>query len=457
MSLDSLAPNPNNPRTITPAQAAALKASLARFGDLGGIVRNRTTGQLVGGHQRTEAFRQDPEAKITITEALNQPDATGTVAFGYVECHGTRFAFREVEWDSETERAANIAANQHGGDWDDAKLRAMMDSLSAEDRAFTGFSAAEIEEMLSPPPGDADAEPQMDRAAELNKKWGVKPGDLWTIGEHRLLCGDSTLRADVERVMAGERAGLCFTSPPYAQQRDYTSKIGDWHTMMTGTFDALLLSNDAQVLVNLGLVHKDSEWVPYWDKWIEWMRSKGWRRYGLYIWDQMHGLRGDWDGRCAPSFELIFHFNRQAKKPEKWVECSFAGEKGGGLRNADGSFNEVTTDEIQPFKVPDSVWRVQRQKGGFPGHPAPFSVALSTIAVRTWGGIALDPFLGSGTTMVACQNLNRRCRGIEISPDYCAVVLERMQTAFPTIAIERAGEPESSLPPFVTDAAESRS
>jgi DNA modification methylase len=242
--------------------------------------------------------------------------------------------------------------------------------------------------------------------------------------------------------MGGENAALCFTSPPYGQQRDYTAegkeKCSDWDGLMRGVFANLPMTDDGQVLVNLGLIHKDGEWWPYWDGWIEWMRSQGWRRFGWYVWDQMHGLRGDWSGRCAPSHEFIFHFNRNAVKPRKWIESLHAGEKGGALRNKDGGFSAVTTDEIQPFKLPDSVWRIQRQKGGVDGHPAPFSVPLVAFALQSWPGIAYEPFCGSGTTMVAAQNLGRKVYGLEIAPGYCAVILQRMADAFPGIDIRKA-------------------
>jgi DNA modification methylase len=74
------------------------------------------------------------------------------------------------------------------------------------------------------------------------------------------------------------------------------------------------LRPDGQVLVNLGLIHRDNEWQPYWAGWLDWMRARGWRRFGLYTWDQGPGLPGDWNGRLSPAFELLFHFNREARR-----------------------------------------------------------------------------------------------------------------------------------------------
>jgi hypothetical protein len=129
---------------------------------------------------------------------------------------------------------------------------------------------------------------------------------------------------------------MCFTSPPYAQQRDYKTGAQDWDALMRGVFSILPMKHGAQVLVNLGLVHRDGEWLPYWDGWIEWMRSAGWRRFGWYVWDQGFGLPGEWRGRLAPSHEFIFHFNRIAERARKTVDkkpASIRIGSGGNLRN----------------------------------------------------------------------------------------------------------------------------
>ena len=134
---------------------------------------------------------------------------------------------------------------------------------------------------------------------------------------------------------------------------------------------------DTGMLVNLGLVHRDSEWQPYWEGWVEWMCNSGWRRFGWYVWDQGPGLPGDWNGRLAPSHEFIFHFNRQPRKPNKTVESKHAGETlgGGGLRGADGTVHRKTGfgNAIQSHRIPDSVFRIMRHKGGLGAagsHPA---------------------------------------------------------------------------------------
>ena len=150
---------------------------------------------------------------------------------------------------------------------------------------------------------------------------------------HRVMCGDSTSAQDVAKLAASALATFVFTSPPYAQQRDYGAAketVGDWDALLQGVFAAAPVTADAQLLVNLGLVHRDSEWQPYWEGWVEWMRSSGWQRFGWYVWDQGPGLPGDWNGRLAPSHEFVFHFNRAPRKPNKTVESKHAGETLGG-------------------------------------------------------------------------------------------------------------------------------
>src|SRR5258708_33911939 len=108
---------------------------------------------------------------------------------------------------------------------------------------------------------------------------------------------------------------------------------------MEGVFSALPLKAEAQVLVNLGLVHRDGEWLPYWDGWIEWMRTAGWRRFGWYVWDQGPGMPGVAHGRLASSHEFIFHFNRmsgEANKTKRKLTASQGTHTGKGQRGADG-------------------------------------------------------------------------------------------------------------------------
>lgn len=149
LKLDSFKPNPRNPRTMSDTQRAAMVKALAEFGDLSGVVRNRRTGLLVGGHQRIEAFKADESAAVVVTENLKTPDRCGTVARGYVETGGTRHSYREVDWDVKTETAAMLAANQHGGDFDWQGVSALLKELDGNvDLLLTGFDSGDLENLL---------------------------------------------------------------------------------------------------------------------------------------------------------------------------------------------------------------------------------------------------------------------------------------------------------------------
>ncbi len=155
-TLASLAPNAKNPRKPwkNDEQRDAFQRSLATFGDLSGVVFNKTTKQLVGGHKRVEEFKADADATLTITEQMAKPDATGTVAYGHVTLsNGVRFAYREVKWDASKETAANLAANKWSAEWDAELLGGMLQDLSENefDMALTGFELPEIAGFLQEP------------------------------------------------------------------------------------------------------------------------------------------------------------------------------------------------------------------------------------------------------------------------------------------------------------------
>lgn len=233
--------------------------------------------------------------------------------------------------------------------------------------------------------GEGDAEPQIDRAAELNEKWKVKPGDLWAIGDHRLLCGDSTRREDVEGVMGGERADMWFADPPY----------------------------------NAG--------VDEWDNDFEWNHDfvLDFARFGI----------------VTPGIVSIQDFFKKTTMPYKWTLAVYIDN--GYARGAVGFnwFNNafIFSKESVFKQKPDAI-KISLVNGEANGnyHRGQKPPKFMEWVVGLYGeSIVLDTFAGSGTTLVACQNLSRQCRAIEISPAYCSVILQRMTDAFPGIDIHR--------------------
>lgn len=408
--------NPLNWRIHPKAQREALTGVLSEVGWVQSVIVNRTTGNVIDGHARIE-------------EALKLGDETPV-------------PFVEVELSEDEEQkilltldpiSAMAAADKQNLD---ALLQDVSTASSAVADMLTELAEKNGLEYGATIGGDLeDVEPQVDRADELRQKWGVESGQIWQLGEHRLMCGDSTKAEDVARLMNEKKADLCFTSPPYGQQRDYTEeskeKVSDWDGLMRGVFGNLPMSDAGQVLVNLGMIHKDGEWIPYWESWIEWMRSQGWKRFGWYVWDQRDGLPGHWQGRFAPSHEFIFHFTKSPIQPTKFVPCKTAGKvnSSGSALKSSGKSGKSAVWETAETKIPDSVIRVPRARSVGVEHPAIFPVEFAAFAIQCWQGVAYEPFSGSGTTIMAAEQLERKCYAMEIAPAYVAVALERWSQA----------------------------
>jgi len=240
---------------------------------------------------------------------------------------------------------------------------------------------------------EADAEPQIDKADELRAKWGVEPGQLWELGDHRLLCGDSTKKEDVERVMGGEKAALCLTDPPYGVQRDkgFGGAVGfggkgkkiarraysdEWDSERPDrvAFD-LMQSNSDLCIVWGGNFFADL--LP---------QSKHW-----LVWDKLQTM---------PTFG----------------DCELA------WTNSDRHSVKKYTVEYNGL--------IGKEKERF--HPTQKPVALFSATLKDYAeaGVTIyEPFSGSGTTIIACEQLGRKCRAIEISPAYVAVALQRWADA----------------------------
>lgn len=268
--------------------------------------------------------------------------------------------------------------------------------------------------------------------------------------------GDATLYlGDCREVMASWppcfRVDAVVTSPPYGQQRDYGARIDDWRGLVSNALTATPDCGDTQILVNLGLIHRDGEVVPYWQDFIGDMRAAGWRHFGWYVWDQCSGMTGSWAGRLAPSHEFIFHFNRAARVVNKTKRTTDGKQKGPGQRKADGT-SKLKTDDgkpFQPWKIADSVISTARENasGYTSEHPARFPVSFALELIEPFTSpddVVCDPFMGSGTTGVACAKLGRKFVGVEIEPRYFDIACRRIDDAYkqPRLFAEPQQKPE---------------
>lgn len=419
LPMDKLLPYARNSRTHSPAQVAQIAASMREFGWTNPVLIDEHQ-MIIAGHGRVMAAR-----------LLNLVEDIPCIVLSGM---------------SKTQKQALVLADNKlamNAAWDDDLLVQELGELSESGFSLdtVGFSAAEIDALLH------GVGPNMEEGEDEGP--GAVPvipvsteGDIWLLGRHRLLCGDSTNPEHVDRVMNGALADFCFTSPPYGQQRKYLSGgISDWDKLMQGVFGILPTKPTAQLLVNLGLIHQDVEWVPYWTDWIEFMRTGGWRRFGWYVWDQGAGLPGDFRGRLAPSFEFIFHFNKEITKPHRTVpkkpENIKDMTKKKVTRYADrtlDTLNYSPKSGLNTHKIPDSVIRVMRHRGGLGdagSHPAVFPVDLVSEMLTAFSNpdqLIFEPFCGSGSSLIAAQKNGRSCNAIEIAPGYVDVAIKRWQS-----------------------------
>jgi DNA modification methylase len=402
-----------NARQHSDEQIAQIVRSITEFGFTSPVLLDEN-GVLIAGHGRLAAARQ-----------------LGMVEVPAIAIHGLDEAQKQALRLADNKLALNAS-------WDDELLRTELMDLRdvGFDLGLTGFGEQELVGLFADM-NDGLTDP--DDVPEPPAEPVTRLGDVWTLGRHRLVCGDATSEAAVVKLMQGAMADLCFTSPPYLRQRDYEGGVGDWDTLMQGVFRALPTHDETQLLVNLGMVHRDGEWLPYWDGWIAWMREQGWRRFGWYVWDQGPGMPGDWNGRLAPSHEWIFHFNRVAEKARKTVpkDEKYVTLNRSVMRRKDGSLPAGPSSPrsgLNTHKIPDSVIRVMRYAHGTAGeklnHPAVFPVDLVSEMLTAFSDpddIVYEPFCGSGTQLISAQKNGRTCLAMEIAPIYCDIAVLRWQ------------------------------
>jgi DNA modification methylase len=424
VKVGDLKPNPKNPRTITDEKATMLRHALAEFGDLSGIVYNRKTERLVGGHQRTKVFPKD--AKVEIQTRFKKPTKTGTVAEGFVLVAGERFAYREVAWSSNREKAANIAANKGAGEWDSEQLSKWVRELHEADfdLGLTMYDESEIEAILNAAGASGAVEGEDDVPA-LPKKPKSKLGDVYQLGKHRLLCGDSTNLKTVEKLMGGAKADMCFTSPPYNGNTELNS-----HKMVNGKrvysrntlyqdnesdnksseeylqfnrmiFSCLgkVLKPNGNVFYNIGYNAKSrAEWLLV----IQSAIVDGFFLFETIVWKKK-GMPNPAPNVMTRDWEFIFLLNR--------------------------SETYQTNKKYAGYST--NFWEISNQNAQSENHKACFPIALPEKAIletTNKGDLLFEPFGGSGTTMIACEKTNRQCYMMELDPGYCDVIVERWET-----------------------------
>lgn len=389
---DSLIPYARNAKKHDAAQVSSIAASVKEFGFNNPVLIDKDSG-IIAGHGRVLAAQ-----KLGLKQVP-------CIRLGHL---------------TENQKRAYILADNRlsetGGGWDREMLKIELDDIDWGDLMdfnlddLGDFDWPEVEDGGAE--GDADAEPQVDRADELNEKWKVKAGDLWLIGEHRLLCGDSTKAEDVARLLGDRKPVLMVTDPPYGVEYDPAWRAEAGVNKNTGKMGKVANDDRADWREAWALFPGDAAYVYHAGVMSSTVQASleicGFKIRAQIIWakDRMALSRGDYHWQHEPCWYAV-----RDGKP--------------GHRNDD---RKQTT-----------LWDIPARDDSGHGHGTQKPIECMARPIRNHDAPEVyDPFLGSGSTMVAAQNLGRKCYGLEISPGYCAVILERMIIAFPEVDIRKA-------------------
>ena len=371
-----LLPADYNPRKdLKPGDAEyeKLKRSIEQFGYVEPVIWNKTTGRVVGGHQRLKVLMD-----MGITE---------------VECV-------VVEMDESQEKALNIALNKISGDWDKDKLALLIADLQGADFdvSLTGFEPAEIDDLFKDTLKDGIKDDEFDVDTELQKPTFSKVGDVWSLGRHRLVCGDSTKAETYDLLMGGVKANLVITDPPYnVNYEGSAGKIKNDNMADEAFYNFLLdaytqmhsaMADDASIYV----FHADTEGLNFRRAFAD----AGFYLSGCCIWKKQSLVLG--------------------RSPYQWQHepCLYGWKKNGKHQWYTGRKETTIWEFDKPKKNGD--------------HPTMKPIPLLAYPIMNStmsNAVVLDPFGGSGSTLITCEQTDRICYTIELDEKFCDVIVKR--------------------------------
>lgn len=363
-----LIPYANNSRTHSDEQVNQVASSIKEFGFTNPVLIE-PDGGLIAGHGRVMAAQK-----------LSLDEVPCIVLEGLTEAQKKAYVI-----------ADNQLALNSG--WDMDALNLEMESLKEMefDIDLLGFDDEFLDGLM--PMEETEGLTDEDEVPEPPETPVSVLGDIWQLGDHRLMCGDSTSIDDVEKLMDGKVADMVFTDPPYGVS--YSNNMNDKHAQ---------IKNDDVFLDGwIPLVERFSRgfifmWTSYQvvGRWIEITKPFG-NMTNLVVWSKGGGGLGDLKGAFSTDYELALVWNRGAKLQDKRI---------------------------------GSVWSVNKDNGASYVHPTQKPVELMEKGVYNcskYGQIVMDLFLGSGSTLIACEKINRKCHGMELDEKYVDVIINRWQ------------------------------
>ena len=375
-NIEELLPAEYNPRKdLKPGdpEYEKLKRSIIEFGYVDPVIWNKRTGRVVGGHQRLKILKDSGIKEL--------------------ECV-------VVDLTEEKEKALNIALNKISGDWDKDKLALLITDLQGTDLdvSLTGFDAEELDDLFRDKTKDGIKEDDFDIDKELEKPAITRLGDVWTLGRHRLICGDSTKEETFEHLMCGKKANLVVTDPPYNVNYEGSAGKIQNDNLEDSAFHDFLLSAFINIEKNMVedasiyVFHADTEGLNFRKAFSE----AGFYLSGTCIWKKQSLVlgRSPYQWQHEP---VLYGWKKKGK--HKW----YTGRK------------------------ESTIWEFDKPKKNGE-HPTMKPVALIAYPIMNSSvsnTIILDPFGGSGSTLIASEQTERICYTIELDPKYADVIVKR--------------------------------
>ena len=405
VAVEKLIPYVKNSRTHSDAQVAQIAASIKEFGWTNPILVDGENG-IIAGHGRLLAARKLGKKDVPVIELSHMTESQ--------------------------KRAYVIADNQlaMNAGWDTALLSLELADLKEQgfELDILGFDAKELDKLLEPE--QVEGLTDEDAVPDVPEEPKTKLGDIYQLGNHRLMCGDSTSIDDVEKLLEGKTVEFCFTSPPYADQREYNGGK-ELSTEYLATFIRSAAQFCDFFAVNLGISRKNGEINQYWDDYITEAKNNGFLLLSWNIWNRegMGGSIGNMTAMFPIEHEWIFIFGGNGKEINRTRDNKHGGESGKStIRQKDGETTPNAWAINKKGKI-GTVFTCDFARGK-KEHPAMFPVELPSAyieACTSGKDTVYEPFGGSGTTMIACEKLGRQARLMELDPKYCDVIVKRWE------------------------------
>jgi DNA methylase len=415
LALSALTSDPRQIRRHTEKNLTMIGDGLRAVGAARSIVLDEDNA-ILAGNGTIEAAAKAGFSKVRVIEA----DGTEIIAVrrrGLTEKQKVELALYD-------NRSSDFA------EYDGEALARVTDLVGLDAELF--FSGAERAALLGLEPDAKTGLTDPDEVPAV-RATTIKPGDLFALGPHRIMCGDCTDRAVVARVLGGAGAAFAFTSPPYLDQRAYGG--GDQSTETLATFLEVAAAEGVKLFaVNLGIVRRGAAIVPHWDHYTAAAVRAGLKLVSWNVWYQ--GANAS-IGRLTAMFpiehEFILVYGPGTVALRKHVPNKTAGEVHHPTdRQSDGRLVKKPPVLIAPHRALGTVLELSSNQADdlTRAHPARFPVALVIPylqACTTVGALVYEPFCGSGSTLIAAEQTDRAARCIELHPPYVQLAIDRWE------------------------------